>query len=103
LIDIRKIAVDFFQVVNSEEELFPGSLVTGVDELLQIIAPPVKVFLGVFSGAAIEDFLQDFQIVRNVEGVARILMAEEIVEIVKTRPGDGGKTQGTGFVSGKED
>jgi hypothetical protein len=103
LIDLGHFGVGLIQLVDAGEKAFLGFLVTGVDELLQVVALPVEVFLGVFSGAQLEDFLQDFQVIRNIEKVARILVAIEIVKIVKPGPGDCGETHGARFMSGNKD
>src|SRR5690606_18260824 len=50
-----------------------------------------------------EDLFQDFEVMRNGEGVARILMTEEIEEIVEAGPCDGRKAQRARLMRGKEE
>src|SRR3546814_1946164 len=50
-----------------------------------------------------EHLLEDLQIVRDGEGVAAVFMAEEIMEIVETGPGDRRHAHGAGFMGRQED
>lgn len=60
LIHLGHLGVGLVQLADAGEKALLGFLVTGVDELFQVVALPLEVFLGVFSGAKLEDFLQNF-------------------------------------------
>ncbi|EEF25714.1 conserved hypothetical protein [Ricinus communis] len=64
---------------------------------------PKGVLAPVLSRGQSKNLLQDLQVVRNAEGVARIFMGEERIEVVEPRPGDCRKAHGARFVRGEKD
>ena len=56
----------------------------GAGEFTDRVAFPVGIFGVVPARLEGEDLLEDLQIVRNREAVARVFVAEKVVEIVET-------------------
>jgi len=68
----------------------------------QIKAFPEAVFPGVVAVLNLEHFFDNLQVVGDVEGVAGVFVAEEIIEIVEPGPGDRRQAQRAGFVGGQK-
>ena len=61
-------------------------------------ALPECVFTRIVALLDVENLAQDLQIVGDFEGVPRVVVAEEVEEVVKPAPCDGREAERTGFV-----
>jgi hypothetical protein len=86
-----------------EEGLACAGVGEGGDHVGDVVAVPVGVGGVVATGVEGEDLLEDVEVVGDVEGVAAVLVAEEVVEVVVAAPRDGGQAERAGLVGGHED
>lgn len=107
LVDIRKSRIHFGELLDA----FPSILVTlgqVLDEvrLEELVLAIVEGAIGVYFFAAgfrnAVDGLQNVDVERNLEAVTAIFIGEEVVEVVKARPGNSRKAQRTGLVGCEE-
>src|SRR5690606_41471879 len=70
---------------------------------LERMARPEGMFGPIATGIEREDLFEDAQIVRDGEGIPRILVAEQEVEIVEAGPGDRRKAERAWLVGGEKD
>lgn len=73
------------------------------DKIVDGMGVPEGVIAAIAARLKVEDFLEDLQIMRNGESIARSLVAEEIVEIVKSGPGDCRHAHRARFMGGQKD
>mmetsp|Transcript_10140 Transcript_10140/g.31018 ORF Transcript_10140/g.31018 Transcript_10140/m.31018 type:complete len:298 (-) Transcript_10140:572-1465(-) len=72
------------------------------DELPDRVTAPKRVVCRVATVCALEHLLEDPQIVRNLKRVARVLVREQVVEVVEAAPRDRRQTQRARLVRGKK-
>src|SRR3569833_71099 len=112
LIDVGQFGVERGEVIDAGGEAFLMAAVEAADHLLDavtrkegIAAVVVVAIRGWCRAVGIShrrDFAQDADVVRNVEGVARVLVREQVVEIVEARPGDAAEAERAGLVRREE-
>lgn len=102
LIDVRQFAIGLLDRLNPRHEALLGRIVAVVDQIGDAVALPVEVVPGIAAGVLLEYLLEDFQVMPDGEGVAGVLVREEVVLVVVAGPGDRGEAQRTGLVAGDE-
>lgn len=100
LIDGRELSV---QSRDFTHALHQSGLAKGGGHVGDVVALPEGVPGVVAPGVEREDLLQDPEVVRDVEAVAAVLVAEEVVEVVVPAPRDGRQAQRAGLMRGQED
>src|SRR6185312_9230784 len=107
-----EVGVERGEVVDAAGEALLGAAVEAGDHPRDVVAveegvvPVVIVAAGrrclaVRIGHGV-NLPEDADVVRDVEGVARVLVGEQIVEIVEARPGDAAETERAWLVRGEE-
>src|SRR5882762_2951966 len=87
LVVVRKRSIGRLDPCRLSLEFRPCRLRLCLHQIGDGKAVPERVLLAIAARLQPENFLEDSQIMRNGEAVARILVAEEIIEIVETCPG----------------
>ena len=61
--------------------------------MCDVVALPVGILSIIATRVEREDLFQDLEVVRNVEAIPAVFMAEEVVKVVIPTPSDGRKAQ----------
>src|SRR5690606_39245809 len=112
LIGVRQVGIHGVEVIEARQEGFLMAAVEGGDHAGEVVAGPILIgavverairrnaaAIGVGHGV---DAGEDLDVIGNGEAVAAVLVAEQVVEIVKARPGNAGQAERAGFVGREE-
>jgi len=101
LIDGRNLGIQSIDALHAlEQTLAITIIVKASNHVHNVVALPVGILRIV---ATMENLLEDAEVVRDVEAVAAVLVAEEEVEVVVAAPRDGGQAQRARLMRGQED